>query len=137
MQNEVLILDSNIWISYVITRRLDKLVTLIRGKHLTVLTSRQLIEEIQMVLSRPKFKKYINHSDIKEFIAIHIKLCQLVDVVETTKQHTDPKDNFLLNLYNKGKATVLVSGDKEFLYEANKLDYRVMTLREFESTCSI
>jgi len=137
MQNEVLILDSNIWISYVITRRLDKLVTLIRGKHLTVLTSRQLIEEIQMVLSRPKFKKYINHSDIKEFIAIHIKLCQLVDVVETTKQLTNPKDNFLLNLYNKGKATVLVSGDKEFLHEANKLDYRVMTLREFESTCSI
>ncbi|HOB85090.1 MAG TPA: hypothetical protein PKM76_11675 [Bacteroidales bacterium] len=30
MQNEVLTLDSNIWISYVITRRLDKLVTLIR-----------------------------------------------------------------------------------------------------------
>jgi len=46
MQNEVFIFDSNIWISYLITRRLDKLVSVILQHHLTVLTSRQLIEEI-------------------------------------------------------------------------------------------
>ena len=51
---------------------------------------------------------------------------------ETINQLTDKKDNFLLNLYNKGKATALVSGDKELLREARALDYRVMTLREFE-----
>jgi putative PIN family toxin of toxin-antitoxin system len=131
MQNEVFILDSNIWISYVITKRLDKLVTLIYHHHLTVLTSRHLIAEIQEVLSRPKFKKYLKHSDIKELIAIHLKLCRLVDTDETTNLLTDPKDNFLLNLYIKGKATVIVSGDKEFLHEAGKLNYRVITLKEF------
>jgi len=71
MQNEVFILDSNIWISYVITKRLDKLVALIYYHHLTVITSRHLIAEIQEVLSRPKFKKYLKQSDIKELIAIH------------------------------------------------------------------
>jgi hypothetical protein len=134
MQNDVLILDSNIWISYVITKRLDKLVTLILHHQLTVLTSRQLIEEIQEVLLRQKFKKYIKHTDIKEFIAIHLKLCWLVDTDKTANQLKDPKDNFLLDLYNKGKATILVSGDKEFLQEAIELNYRVMTLREFELT---
>jgi putative PIN family toxin of toxin-antitoxin system len=132
MQKEVFILDSNIWISYLITRRLNTLVTLIHDHHLTVLTSQHLIEEIQEVLLRPKFKKYLKHSDIKELIAIHLKLCRLVGTDETTNQLTDPKDNFLLNLYNKGKATVLVSGDKEFLHEASELNYRVMTLKEFE-----
>ena len=73
MQNEVFILDSNIWISYLVTRRLDKLVTLMLHHRLNVLTSRQLIEEIQGVLLRPKFKKYIKRSDIKEFVAIHLK----------------------------------------------------------------
>ena len=106
MQKEVFILDSNIWISYVITRRLDTLVTLIHDHQLTVLTSQRLIAEIQEVLLRPKFKKYLTHSDIKELIAIHVKLCQFVDTDETTNQLTDLKDNFLLNLYNKGKATV-------------------------------
>jgi len=132
MQNEVFILDSNIWISYVITKQLDKLVTRIYHHQLTVLTSHPLIAEIQEVLSRSKFKKYLKHSDIKELIAIHLKLCRLVDTDETTNQLTDPKDNFLLNLYNKGKATVIVTGDKEFLHEASGLNYHVMTLKEFE-----
>lgn len=134
MEKEVFILDSNIWISYVITRRLNTLVTLILDHQLNVLTSNHLIEEIQVVLLRPKFKKYLKPSDIKEFIIIHLKLCRLVDADETTtNQLTDPKDNFLLNLYNKGKATAIVSGDKEFLHEASELNYRVLTLNKFES----
>ena len=49
----------------------------------------------------------------------------------------DPKDNFLLDLYDVGKATILVSGDKEFLHEASQLNYQVMTLRELELTYPI
>lgn len=132
MQNEVLVLDSNIWISYLITRQLSNLITLIRHHQFTVLTSRHQIEEIQEVLLRPKFKKYLKQSDIKEFIAIHSKLCLLVETDDIVYQLTDPKDNFLLNLYNTGKANLLVSGDKKFLSEAAALNYRVMTLSEFE-----
>jgi predicted nucleic acid-binding protein len=56
---------------------------------------------------------------------------------ETTNQLTDTKDNFLLDLYNKGKATILVSGDKVLLREASEFNYRVMTLREFELSYSL
>ena len=137
MQDEVIILDSNIWISYVITKQLQTLVALIHKHQLTVLTSENLVEEIQGVLSRPKFKKYLKHSDIKEVIALHLKLCQLMGTQETTNQLTDTKDNFLLDLYNKGKATILVSGDKVLLREASELNYHVMTLREFELSYSL
>ena len=133
MQREVFIPDSNIWISYLITRRLDKLIALIQHKQLIILTSHRLIEEITEVLFRPKFKKYLKHSDIKEFITIHLKLCRHIDTDENTTQLTDSKDNFLLNLYDKGRATVLVSGDKELLREASELKYHVLTLKEFES----
>lgn len=133
MQKEVFILDSNIWISYLITKRLNTLVTLIQDQQLIVLTSQHLIEEMQGVLFRPKFRQYIKHSDIKEFIVIHLKLCRLVETDETTYQLSDTKDNFLLNLYNEGKATFLVSGDKDLLNEARELNYKVMTFKEFES----
>jgi putative PIN family toxin of toxin-antitoxin system len=136
MQREVIILDSNIWISYLITRRLETLVELIQHHQLTILTSQHLIEEITEVLLRPKFKKYLKHSDIKEFIAIHIKLCQHIDTDESSTQLTDTKDNFLLNLYDKGRATILVSGDKELLREASELKYHVLTLNELESFLS-
>ena len=137
MQKEVFILDSNIWISYVITKQLQTLVALIHKHQLTVLTSENLVEEIQGVLSHPKFKKYLKHSDIKEVITLHLKLCQLMGTQETTNQLTDTKDNFLLDLYNKGKATILVSGDKVLLREASELNYHVMTLREFELSYSL
>jgi putative PIN family toxin of toxin-antitoxin system len=137
MQNEIIILDSNIWISYVITKQLQTLVALIHKHHLIVLTSENLVEEIQGVLLRPKFKKYLKYSDIKEVIALHLKLCQLMGTQETTNQLTDTKDNFLLDLYNKGRATILVSGDKVLLREASELNYRVMTLREFELSYSL
>jgi putative PIN family toxin of toxin-antitoxin system len=95
-----------------------------------------LVAEIQDVLSRPKFKKYIRISDIKEVIAIHLKLCLLVGTEEAVTLLSDPKDNFLLDLYNNGKATVLVTGDKELLREASELNFRVMTLSEFELSFS-
>ncbi len=136
MQNEVFILDSNIWISYVITKQLQTLVAMILNHQLTVLTSEDLVEEIQGVLLRPKFKKYLKQSDIKELITLHLKLCQHVRTDKTSNRLSDAKDNFLLDLYNNGKATVIVSGDKEFLREARELNYRVMTLREFELTYS-
>lgn len=132
MQNEVFILDSNIWISYVITKRLQNLVSIILDHNLIVLSSQHLKEEIAMVLARPKFKKYLKQNDIAEVIALHTKLCQTVIISETTSLLSDPKDDFLISLYKTGKATILVSGDKELLREAANLNCRVMTLNEFE-----
>ena len=132
MQNEVFILDSNIWISYVITKRLQKLVSIIIDHQLTVLTSHHLAEEIAGVLARPKFKKYLKPADIAEIITLHLKLCRNVSVDETVSLLTVSKDVFLISLYRAGKATMLVSGDKELLREASGLNCRVMTLKEFD-----
>ncbi len=137
MQNEVVILDSNIWISYVISRRLNILVQIIQENHLTILTSQHLTKEIQDVLKRAKFKKYLSNSDVKEVIIIHKKLCRFVETNENTRQLTDRKDNFLLHLYDKGQASMLVSGDKKLLQEAGQLKYRVLTLREFEFSLNL
>jgi len=133
MKNEVFILDSNIWISYVISRRLQDLVSHVQIHQFTVLTSKHLVTEISDVLARPKFNKYIKQADIKEVIAIHLKLCLLIETEEPTVSVSDPKDNFLISLCKYSNATVLVSGDKELLKEATRHGYQVMTFKEFES----
>ena len=132
MKNEIFILDSNIWISYIITKRLHRLVALVQGSQLIILTSKQLIEEIRGVLSRQKFKKYIKTADVNEVIAIHIKLCRMIEINEARNWLSDKKDNFLLNLYDQGNATILVSGDKELLREATELNYHVLSFKEFK-----
>ena len=78
MQKEIYILDSNIWISYVITKRLSDLVALVQDHQLAVITCHTLVAEIQDVLSRPKFKKYIRISDIKgkpQFLSLVTRNC--------------------------------------------------------------
>jgi putative PIN family toxin of toxin-antitoxin system len=136
MQNEVYILDTNIWISYVLTRRLHVLVANIIDNRLKILTNSNLFEEIEDVLTRPKFRRYIKREDVKEVIALHLKLCHLVITEDKTHNLSDPNDNFLLDLYKTGNATILVSGDKDLLREANNLNYKVMTMRDFELSLS-
>jgi predicted nucleic acid-binding protein len=56
----------------------------------------------------------------------------LVIIEDKTHNLSDPNDNFLLDLYKAGNATILVSGDKDLLRDANNLNYKVMTMRDFE-----
>ena len=133
MKNKIFILDSNIWISYVISRRLQDLVLHVRTHQITILTSQSLVTEINDVLARPKFNKYIKHAAIKEVIDIHLKLCLLIETEEPMVSLSDPKDNFLISLCKYSNVAILVSGDKELLKEAAGQGYHVMTFKEFES----
>ena len=110
-----IIIDTNLWISFLLTKDLSKIDGLLKGNHAILLFSQELLEEFITVAERPKFKKYFSQTDIEyllskintkaEFIIIssHIVLCR------------DPKDNFLLALAKDGKASHLITGDKDLL----------------------
>jgi len=68
------VLDSNIWISYIIGRKLQDLVSVIQNNELQVFTCSTIINEIKDVLNRPKFRKYISVENIKEALIIHQKI---------------------------------------------------------------
>lgn len=132
MEKEILILDTNIWISYAIKGKYGKLISFIRENRLTVITCLTLIQEFHDVLLRKKFRKYIPYRDVSEYITIHMKVCSIIDEMGSTASLSDPKDNFLLNLFDSGRATCLVTGDKELIKEATRLNYKTITLQEFE-----
>ncbi|MFR1445799.1 putative toxin-antitoxin system toxin component, PIN family, partial [Acinetobacter baumannii] len=67
------------------------------------------------VAQRPKFKKYFTLSDLEELLfRIHTEAL-FVHVVSDVAICRDPKDNFLLSLAKDGKATHLITGDKDLL----------------------
>ena len=110
-----IIIDTNLWISFLLTKDLSKMDGLLKGNHAILLFSQELLEEFTTVAERPKFKKYFSQVDIinllskintkAEFITIrsHLAICR------------DPKDNFLLALAKYGKASHLITGDKDLL----------------------
>ena len=132
MKRDIIILDTNIWISYLLTRRYDILTNIILSNKLDIVTCSKLINEISEVLQREKFRRYINKKDIEEAIKIHLKLCRFIEVEKETDYLTDKKDNFLIDLYQTASATLLVTGDKQILEQAPKFGFNSITLKQFE-----
>jgi hypothetical protein len=110
-----IVVDTNLWLSFLITKKYAKLDTLLDSKKIQLLFSAELIEEILEVSSRPKFKKYFTQNDLEKLIAIFDSIGEQVKVKSNVKDFRDIKDNFLLNLAIDGRAKYLISGDLDLL----------------------
>lgn len=64
------IIDTNLWISFLIGKSLAGLTDALISNRITILFSEQLFAELIEVLRRPKFKKYFSEAVIEELIAL-------------------------------------------------------------------
>jgi len=110
-----IIIDTNLWISFLITKDLLSLDRLFSNANTVLLFSKELLEEFIEVANRPKFKSYFSSIDLQELL-IQIKgHGELIVVDSSTNICRDPKDNFLLALAKDGNASHLITGDKDLL----------------------
>lgn len=109
------VIDTNIWISFLIGKKLNSLKSLISNKNIQIIVSDELIEEIEDVTNRPKLKKYFPHKKVRDFISLLriISSQHSIEVIEPICR--DPKDDFLLALSKETKADFLVTGDDDLL----------------------
>src|SRR6266571_5275764 len=84
-------------------------------EHGTVLISSATVAELNEVLRRPRFDKYVREDQRLEFLAALIREAELVDVTEVVAECRDTKDNKFLELAVSGKATCIISGDEYLL----------------------
>ncbi|OGU56803.1 MAG: putative toxin-antitoxin system toxin component, PIN family [Ignavibacteria bacterium GWF2_33_9] len=115
MKSKRIILDTNLWISFLITQDFDFLDNLIVSGKIKLIFSKELIEEFISVASRPKFKKYFSLNEIEEILALFDSYGEIVEVWTNINLCRDPKDNFLLNLAIDSKAPYLITGDSDLL----------------------
>jgi len=110
-----IIIDTNLWISFLISRNFEKLDFLFSSGKICLLFSEQLFAEFISVTKRDKFRKYFSEIDINE---LSMRMRNVAKIIKTTSVQTqcrDPKDNFLLELALDGKADYLITGDKDLL----------------------
>lgn len=65
MRSKKVILDTNLWISFLISRRLDKIDNLLEEGSIKLIVSKESIEEFLTVSKRPNFKKYFPDNKTK------------------------------------------------------------------------
>lgn len=127
------IFDTNVWISFLIGKRLSKIKRHISEGKITIVTSDQLLTEIKTVTSREKLKKYFPKESVNELIELLETIAQKFEVKPIHFINRDPKDNFLLDLIDCSKADYLVTGDKDLLVHNPFKTAQILTPTEFEN----
>ena len=80
-----------------------------------ILVSDATITELDDVLRRPKFDKYLSEKRRLEFLAALVRGAEAVKVVDDVTVCRDRKDNKFLELALSGKATHIITGDSDLL----------------------
>jgi putative PIN family toxin of toxin-antitoxin system len=83
--------------------------------HGKMLVSEATLAELEEVLRRPKFNKYLAEDKRLEFLAALVREAEGVPVTGVIEECRDPKDNKFLELAVAGRATQILTGDADLL----------------------
>jgi len=126
-----IILDTNLWISFLISSKYKKLDKLLFNQECKLLFSQELLEEFIAVAKRPKLRKYISKDELEDLLETIDEVAEFVHVTSKILKCRDPKDNFLLSLAVDGNADYLLTGDNDLLVLEKIGDTEIKTISEF------
>ena len=110
-----IVVDTNIWISFLIGKSLVGLSNAISNNQVIILFSNELLQELVTVLHRPKFQKYFSKSSIEVLLSLLHEKIELIEITKKFYECRDVKGNFLLDLSVAGNANYLITGDVDLL----------------------
>lgn len=130
-QKNRVIIDTNLWISFLLTKDFSKLDTVISNNTTQLIFSEELVEEFLEVTQRSKFKKYFSFADVNKLLLEIQNIAVFINVTSNIIGCNDPKDNFLLSLAVDGKATHLITGDKQLLLLKSIRKTKILNLSDY------
>jgi hypothetical protein len=80
-----------------------------------LLVSEATIVELDEVLHRSKFDKYVPESRRLEFLSALLREAEMIDVVDVVTECRDTKDNKFLELALSGNGSHIITGDSDLL----------------------
>lgn len=107
------IIDTNLWLSFLIGKRLHDLLDIVSRREVQLVMSPSLLAEVIEVASRPKFARYFRPNAVELLRDFFLTYAEFCDLETIPKRCRDPKDDYLLELSVVSKADLLVSGDKD------------------------
>ena len=125
------IIDTNLWISFLITNNLNILSELFLFERFQIIFSDELFNEFLDVARRPKFKKYFDEKSVQLLIQNISEKLEFIEVASAITICRDLKDNFILALSIDGNADYIVTGDKDLLSLNGFKDKKIITINEF------
>ncbi|MFM9265231.1 putative toxin-antitoxin system toxin component, PIN family [Tychonema sp. BBK16] len=125
------IIDTNLWISFLIGKTLAKLKELMVDRTIEVVLCEQIIEEINLVTQRPKLQKYFSATKVQELLELLRIIGLWIEVTSEVSICRDAKDNYLLALAKDSQADFLVTGDADLLILVNFEGTKILNYKDF------
>jgi uncharacterized protein len=93
-----------------------------------LVVSEEILEEFIRVVSRPKIAKYLDKTDVDNFLKILLQKAELVNTEEPLNLVKDPSDNMILETAVAGGARYIVSGDNHLIGLGSFKEIKVLTV---------
>ena len=127
------VIDTNLWISFLIGKRLDSLLEIFEDPWFEVVSTQLLHDEIINVAKRDKFRRYFTLEKVQLLEEWMKEAMVMVELGDIPRRCRDPKDDYLLELAVQANAIYLVSGDDDLLSLGHIEGCRIMTVDQFET----
>ncbi|MEH1786033.1 MAG: putative toxin-antitoxin system toxin component, PIN family [Nostoc sp.] len=126
-----IIIDTNLWISFLIGKELKHLQNLFLEETIQVVLSEEIVEELLLVTQRPKLQKYFPPNKLNELIQVLRTIGLFINIKSEVSLCRDAKDNYLLALSKDSDANFLLTGDQDLLEIAKFENTEIVTYQEF------
>jgi len=126
------VVDPNVLVSFLIGKRIKALQPLFYDKRFIVIMDDLLLDELDQVARRPKFRKYFPAKKVDELVYVlelNAELHAAATAIEPVSR--DAADDYLLSLCKRTKAHVLITGDDDLLVLEKHGRTRIVTARTF------
>ena len=126
-----ILFDTNLWISFMIGKRLASIKEVLCRHDVEVYVCEQLLDEIRIVISRPKFNNIISQETRRRFFEMVYDVCLFTDItVDAVSPIRDVKDLYLLSMAESVPVDYIVSGDKDLIELGRHKDIPILTYNQ-------
>lgn len=128
-----IIIDTNLWISFLIGKRLKQMELLFLRDDIQIYICDELLKEILDVARRPRLSKFISQEDIALLEQLIRTFAYSVKIDYVSKLPIrDPKDLYLLSLCESIPADYILTGDDDLLaLDVENCGYKILKFSDF------
>ena len=125
------IIDTNIWISFLIGKTLKELQILLDNPDIEIIITKDTILEIRETYERKHLEKYFKDEQFSGFWEYLDKLRLEITVDNIPQICRDEDDNYLLALAELTNCNFIITGDKDLLVLKQYKDTLIVRFRDF------
>ncbi|SDG52229.1 PIN domain-containing protein [Dyadobacter soli] len=127
------VIDTNLYVSALINENSRRRLNLILDNpQFEIVADNALFKELRLVISRPKFSRFVSESQIKNFLELLYERSLNFETTSIVQHSPDPKDDFLLALCQDSGSNYLITGNKRDLLELQRFGKtEILSLTKF------